>query len=443
MSRPLQFARSWMFVSALALALTAAADTRRSDAGRLQAASPETVGFSLERLKRLDEAMQGPVDRGEVAGVVTLAARHGKLIHSRAYGKQDLQSGKPMPTDAIFRIFSMTKSVIGVGMMILYEEGKWHPEDPVSRFIPQFANLKVFAGLDAKGQPILEAPVHPPRMEELMTHTAGFTYGVFGETWVDQQYEQQDIISRETLVFETANLQEMIDKLAKIPLLYQPGTRWQYSLSVDIQAYIIERLAGKPLAEFLRERIFTPLGMRDTDYYVPANKLSRLATLYQFDATSNALAVRDQPPDPKVMPSMTAGGIGLFSTAMDFVRFSQMLLNEGELDGTRILSPRTVALMRSNHLTDEVRDRAAADPFRSIRPGVSFGYDFGVLTDPLQAGLLSGQGTFYWAGAAQTWFWIDPELDIVFVGMSQRWFDMRLMEASRATFYQALVDPAE
>jgi CubicO group peptidase (beta-lactamase class C family) len=442
MSHLPQMIRSSLLVLVLAVVTAATAETRRPGAGGLQLASPETVGISLERLKRLDEAMQGPIDRGEIAGVVTLAARHGKLIHSRAYGKQDLASGKPMPTDAIFRIYSMTKPVIGVAMMILYEEGKWHPEDPIAKFVPQFANLKVFAGLDAKGQPILEAPAHPPRMEELLTHTAGFTYGVFGDTWVDQQYAK-GVVSRETLIFETQNLQEMIDKLAKIPLLYQPGTRWQYSVSVDIQAYIVERLAGKTLPEFLRERIFTPLGMRDTDYFVPANKLSRLATLYEFDPKSNALAVRDQPPDPKVMPSMTPGGLGLFSTAMDFLRFSQMLLNEGELDGVRILSPRTVELMSRNHLSEPLRSQASEGAFRIMRPGLGFGYDFGVFMDPAAAGDLSGRGTFYWIGAAQTWFWVDPELDVVFVGMTQRWFDARLIEASRATFYQALIDTAK
>jgi CubicO group peptidase (beta-lactamase class C family) len=443
MSRLPQIARSSLLVLVLAVVTAASADTRRPGAAGLQPASPETVGLSLERLKRLDAAMQAPIDRGEIAGVVTLAARHGKLVHSRAYGKQDVASGKPMPTDAIFRIYSMTKPVIGVAMMILYEEGKWHPEDPVAKFVPQFANLKVFAGLDAKGQPILEAPAHPPRMEELMTHTAGFTYGVFGDTWVDQQYEKQGVVSRETFIFETANLQEMIDKLAKIPLLYQPGTRWQYSVSVDIQAYIVERLAGKTLPEFLRERIFTPLGMRDTDYFVPANKASRLATFYQFDPKTNALVVRDQPQDPKLMPSMTPGGFGLFSTAMDFLRFSQMLLNAGELDGVRILAPRTVALMRSNHVPELLRNQASEGAFRIMRPGVGFGYDFGVFMDSMLAGDLSGDGTYYWMGAAQTWFWVDPELDVVFVGMTQRWFDARLVEPSRATFYQALIDPAK
>jgi CubicO group peptidase (beta-lactamase class C family) len=336
----------------------------------------------------------------------------------------------------------MTKTVIGVAMMILYEEGKWHPDDPIAKFVPQFADLKVFAGLDAKGQPILEAPHHAPTMGELMTHTAGLTYGVFGETWVDQQYEKE-ILSRQDFAFKTATLQELIDKLARIPLLHQPGTRWEYSLSVDVQAYIIERLSGKTVPEFLRERIFAPLGMRDTDYYVPPEKLARLATLYQLDPVKKALVVRDQPPDPAVLPSMTPGGFGLYSTAMDFTRFAQMLLNQGQLGGVRILAPRTVQLLRSDQLTDAIRNAAPAVGPRLVRPGIGFGYDFGIHTDPFRVGALSGTGTFYWAGAAGTWFWIDPEFDLVFVGMTQTWFDLSLIEPARATFYQALVDPAE
>jgi CubicO group peptidase (beta-lactamase class C family) len=437
----LQITRFWILLAALAVILSAQADTQRAGTASLQLASPDTVGFSSERLKRLDQAMQSAIDRGEIAGVVTLAARHGRLIHVKAYGRQDVANDRPMPTNAIFRIYSMTKPVIGVAMMILYEEGKWHPDDPIAKFVPQFADLKVFAGLDQKGQPTLEAPQHAPTMGELLSHTAGFSYGVFGDTWVDQQYEKQGVISRQTLLFATSSLQEMIDKLARIPLLYQPGTRWEYSVSVDIQAYIVERLSGKTVRDFLRERIFTPLGMRDTDYYVPADKLARLATLYQFDSKRNALAVRDQPPDPAVIPSVTPGGLGLYSTAIDYLRFAQMLLNGGELDGARILAPRTVELLRSNHLPEKIRNQEFGGPARLIRPGIAFGYDFGIQTDPLRVGALSGTGTFYWAGAAGTWFWIDPELDVAFVGMTQKWFDLSLIEPSRATFYQALIDP--
>jgi len=428
-------------VAAFALTQLAYADST-SVARAFQTAAPESVGLSAERLQRLDTTLQRLVDDKEVAGIVTLATRHGKVVHSNAYGVADLASGKPMREDAIFRIYSMTKPIAGVGIMILYEEGKWQPDHPISKYIPEFANLKVFAGLDANGQPILEAPAHAPTMGELMSHTAGFTYGVFGDTWVDDQYAKPDgIVSRETLMFTTKSLKELIDKLATYPLLYQPGTRWEYSVSVDIQAYIIEKLSGKKMPEFLRERIFEPLGMKDTGYYVPADKLARLAALYQFDDTQKALAVRPQPPDPGTMPDMPTGGLGLYSTAMDYARFAQMLLNEGQLDRVRILAPRTVQLMRSNHLPDRVTNKEFGGGPGRIDRGVGFGYDFGILIEPFEAGSIGGAGTFSWAGAAGTWFWIDPELDVVFVGMTQRWFDFRLVELARATFYQALVEP--
>jgi CubicO group peptidase (beta-lactamase class C family) len=199
---------------------------------------PESVGFSSERLERLHAAIQQEIDKKKtMAGAVTLLARHGKVIDLKAYGKKDLASGAPMTTDTIFRVFSMTKVVTGVAMMILYEEGKWNPQDPISKYIPEFAHLKVFKGVDANGKMLVEDPVHPPTMHELMTHTAGFTYGLFLDGPVDKAYQSQGVMA-------SNNLQEMIDKLAKIPLLYQPGTKWVYSVSMDIQGYIVEKLLG-------------------------------------------------------------------------------------------------------------------------------------------------------------------------------------------------------
>ncbi len=441
MSRAPLIASFLLVLAALFSTEFAHADTQAALARDLKVTQPETVGLSSERLKRLDAAMKRLVDSKEFAGVVTLAARHGKIVHFRSYGQQDLARAKPMPKDAIFRIYSMTKPITGVAMMMLYEEGRWHPDDPIAKFVPQFADLRVFAGLDPNGQPILEAPAHAPTMGELMTHTAGFTYGVFDDTWVDLQYEKQGVVSRQTLMFTTSSLQELIDKLARIPLLYQPGTRWEYSVSVDIQAYIVEKLSGKTMPEFLGERIFEPLGMRDTGYYVSKEKLARLATLYEVDTERKALKVREQPPDPGVPPAIAAGGYGLYMTAMDYLRFAQMLLNGGELGGVRVLAPRTVELMRSNHLPEKFKNAEFGGVARLIRPGVGFGYDFGVQMDPFQVGALSGAGTYTWGGAAGTWFWIDPQLDVVFVGMTQKWFDFRLVELARATFYQALVEP--
>ena len=272
---------------------------------------PESLGFSSERLGRLHEAMQRPVDEKRLAGVVTLLMRHGKLVEVKSYGVKDLASGAPMTNDTIFRIYSMTKPVTGVAMMILYEEGKWHPTDPISKFIPEFADLKVFKGVDANGAMITEPPVHPPTMAELMTHTAGFTYGLFGSTPIDKLYM--------TRVWSgTANLHAMMQGLAGMPLLYQPGSKWVYSVSMDIQGYIIEKISGKPLAEFMEERIFKPLRMTDTAFFVPKEKRPRFATVYS-GGPDGKLVVTGEASGPKAdyvsMPGAPSGGGGLVSTA--------------------------------------------------------------------------------------------------------------------------------
>jgi CubicO group peptidase (beta-lactamase class C family) len=422
------------------------AESRAASSERLAEAAPESVGLSSQRLERLDEEMRRAVDGKLFPGIVTLAARHGKIVHSGVHGFADLASGKPLRQDAIFRIYSMTKPVTGVAMMILYEEGRWLPDDPIAKYIPEFANLKVFTGLDANGQPILEMPAHPPTMLELMTHTAGFTYGVFGNSWVDQQYDELVVMSRATMVHATRDLRQMIERLARIPLKYQPGTRWEYSISADIQAYIVEKLSSRPYAEFLRERIFEPLGMPDTAYHVPSEKLARVAALYEMDPATGKLVIRNQQESLISPPTMTPGGIGLYSTALDYLRFTQMLLNGGELDGIRILAPRSVELMRTNHLSDALLVGGFGGGPTRLTPDYGFGYDFGVLIDPLALGDPAGTGTYTWGGIAGTWFWIDPQFDVVFVGMTQRWAGPNypnLGGISRATFYQALIDPTK
>ena len=220
----------------------------------LTSVKPESVGFSSARLEWLHALMQKEVDQKHFSGIVTLLARHGKVVDYRAYGMRNLETGAPMTKDTIFRDFSMTKPVTGVALMILYEQGKWLPSDPISKFIPEFANLKVFKGVDTNGNMILVDPEHAPTMSELMTHTAGFSYGE-GNTVVDAMYNDQHVL-------ESQNLQEMIDKLAKIPLLYQPGKSWIYSMSMDIEGYIVEKLSGQPLPDFMRDQIFSPLGMQ-------------------------------------------------------------------------------------------------------------------------------------------------------------------------------------
>jgi CubicO group peptidase (beta-lactamase class C family) len=404
----------------------------------LPSAKPEQVGFSSERLQRLDAAMQQKVDEKEFAGIVTILARHGKVVEFKTYGKKDLASGAPMEKDTIFRIYSMSKPVTGAAMMMLYEEGKWQPDDPISKYIPEFANLKVFAGVDNSGAPILEDPVHPPTMLQLMTHTAGFTYG-FGNTLVDKMYHDQQVL-------HSVNLQEMIDKLAKLPLLYQPGTRWVYSISVDIQGYLVEKLSGKSLPDFMRERIFEPLGMKDTGFYVPKEKMDRLATLYRVSDKNEwtpASPENDLSPDLSKPPTLPSGGGGLLSTAPDYLRFAQMLLNGGQLDGVRLLAPPTVKLMTSNHLPDKLMTGEFGIGLQHIRSGMGFGFDVAVFSDPAQAVDIAGKGTFLWDGAAGTWFWIDPADDVTLVGMVQRMggHGPNMQTFSRAMVFQALVAP--
>jgi CubicO group peptidase (beta-lactamase class C family) len=418
----------------------------------LPTATPESVGFSSDRLKRLDEVMKEAIGRKEYLGVVTILARHGKIVHVGTLGHKDLDSTAPVDKDTIFRIFSMTKPVTAAAMMILYEEGKWSPQDPVSKFVPQFTDLKVYKGLDPSQKMIVESPAHPPTMHELMTMTAGFTYGL-DATPVDRLYRD----AQDRNIFFSGSLPALIDRLAQAPLLYAPSSRWTYSVSADIQGYIIQNLTGKSLPTFMRERLFKPLGMRDTDFWIPQPKRPRVATLYRMNekgqlvATEEATAFGYNYDNPE--PMLPMGGGGLVSTATDYYRFAQMILNGGELNGVRILSPHTVKLMMSNHLADTMMTEFRGGGYSFIQPRAGFGYGYNgaVVTDPGLADVPMGKGSYLWDGAAGTWFWIDPTNDIVFVGMIQRWgwgiqgnlpgAPSNLEELSRAATYQALIRP--
>jgi CubicO group peptidase (beta-lactamase class C family) len=401
---------------------------------------PESVGFSSERLERLHEFIQGVVDKKELSGAVTILARHGKIVDYRSYGVRDFASGAAMTKDTIFRDYSMSKPVTGVAMLMLYEQGKWLPSDPISKFIPEFAHLKVYNGMDAMGKVLLTDPIHPPTMQELMTHTAGFSYGD-GEGPVDALYEKLQVRTAPTL-------QEMINRLAKVPLNYQPGTKWRYSLSMDIQGYIVEKLTGQTLPDFLRDNLFVPLGMRDAGFFVPAGKRDRFATLYENDDhdglrpdTSNARGMGDY----STQPTRPSGGGGLVSTAEDYYRFAQMLLNSGELGGVRILAPSSVRLMDTNHLPPGLLTGEFYVGSQTLRPGLGYGYDCAVAYDPQAANLPDGKNTFFWDGAASTWYWVDPTNDVVFVGMIQRLRGGKpnMEYSTRPLVYQALVDPAK
>jgi CubicO group peptidase (beta-lactamase class C family) len=378
----------------------------------LPIATPESVGFVAGAIDKMDAGMQDLVAKKHLAGVVTLVARRGKVVQHKAYGFQDLDKQTPMRTDTIARIYSMTKPVTGVAMMMLYEEGKWRPSDPIAKHIPEFANLKVFAG-DKDGQMILEDPAHPPTMGELMSHTAGFTYGLFGATPVDKAYQAVNPLGQ-------PNLKAFIDTMAKLPLLYQPGTRWVYSVSVDIQGYLVEKLSGQSFPEFLRTRIFEPLRMADTAFYVPAEKLSRVATIYAYDKASGGLAPAPGENTVTSPPGLPSGGGGLYGTAADYFRFAQMLLNGGELDGRRILTKASVDMMRTNVLSEQVLASKSGIGQAQFSPAQGFGYDFAVVLDPDAAKRQVGKGSYWWWGIAGTWFWIDPANDVVFVGIIQR-----------------------
>jgi CubicO group peptidase (beta-lactamase class C family) len=297
---------------------------------------------------------------------------------------------------------------------------------------------EVFKGVDAVGNMVLEDPVHPPTMQELMSHTAGFIYGLSGSSPVDKMYQSAGVM-------QSKSLQEMIDKLANIPLLYQPGTRWVYSVSVDIQGYIVEKLSGQSLPDFMRLHIFEPLGMTDAGFFVPAEKRSRFVTLYRGNEKGE-MVPSGFGGDYAAQPGMPSGGGGLVSTGEDYYRFAQMLGNDGELNGVRILSLATVRLMAANHLAPNLlTGEFGIGPLTlTMRPGFGFGYDCAVEFDPPAANLPEGVGTFFWEGAAGTWFWIDPANDVVFVGMIQRMVDPGapiLDFLSRPVVYQALTNP--
>jgi CubicO group peptidase (beta-lactamase class C family) len=394
----------------------------------LAAAPPESVGVSTQRLRRIDEGMKRLVDEKRIAGIVTLLTRRGKIVHHSAVGAKDVSKNDPVQKDSIFRIASMTKPITGAALMILYEEGKWRLEDPVSRHIPEFATLQVYTGANPDGTPTLEPARRSMTMRELMTHTGGLGYILNRTSPVDRMIIQGRVLD------STAPLQTMIDKLAKMPLQSQPGTRWAYSIAVDVQGYLVEKLSGQKFDQFLRTRLFEPLGMKDTAFYVPKEKLSRLA-LVHAEAKGGGLTVEENRGDPTVVPLGPSGGGGLFSTAMDYARFTEMLLNGGQLNGVRVLAPRTVEMMRTNYVNPE--------PLKTMGPGIGWTLGFQVVTDAAAAGEPYSNGSYNWFGILGTWFWIDPVEDFAFIGMLQHQnlgAARQVHSLSRNLVYQAIVD---
>jgi CubicO group peptidase (beta-lactamase class C family) len=449
--------RRALFASTFAAALAAAAlancglATGAQAAGKggdlAQTVAPEAVGFDSGRLRLLDDYMAKVVADGRVAGMTTLVARHGKVVEFKTYGKTSIASGQAMPKDEIFRIYSMSKPLTGVAMMILFEQGKWRLDDPVTRYVPEFKNLKVMVSDDGEGHITrVEDMKRPPTMREIMSHTAGFGYGLGDRHPVDKLYREKKVLS-------ATGLHEMIVRTADIPLMFQPGTDWSYSSAVDIQGYIVEKLSGKPFGQFLQENVFGPMKMNDTGFYTGPEKARRLAAVYVAEIvnkrpTGKIVEADDlfgnKMPDYSKPPAMESGGGGLVSTTMDYARFCQMILNKGELDGVRILSPASVELMDTNVIPKEALVKSNGSIGIRFNEAVGFGLDFQVDKDPRAAGSLEGKNTMSWGGAAGTWFWIDPTNDVLFVGMIQRMGgtggdDLGTM--ARTLTYQALLHP--
>ena len=365
----------------------------------------ESVGMSAERLANLKSRLQHAVAENQTGGIQVLIARKGEVVMHENLGYASVEDEQPITDDTLFRIYSMTKPIVGTAMLMLYEEGYYSLSDPIAKYIPEFANLKVYAGTDENGEMILEDPQRPPTIHDLMQHTAGFTYGIFSDTPVDRIYRERRVPNYDD------SLQQMIDKLSTMPLLFHPGERFEYSVAVDIQGYLIEKWTGKELGAFLKERLFDPLGMDQTMAWVSGDNAKLLANVYSHDE-SGAL-VRNESgtaTNHYRAPASFSGGGQLISTADDYWRFAQMLLNDGEFNGVRILAPGTVEMMRADRL------RKPTFPFY---PGAGFGLNVAVYSEPDFAPYPVSQGEYFWSGIASTLFWIDPEEDLVVVMMTQ------------------------
>jgi CubicO group peptidase (beta-lactamase class C family) len=413
-----------------------------TDVGGLPfAPDPEVLGFDPERLARLDAWKAQMVEAGQVAGVSTLLMRHGQVVDFRPCGRARLGDEAPLARDAIFRIYSMTKPVTGVALMILFEEGRWRLDDPITDYLPEFAELRVFAGVDAAGDMITEELSRAPTMRELMSHTAGFGYGLFDIHPVEREYRRSHVLAADSL-------DELVQRVARIPLMFQPGSEWFYSVATDLQGVIAERLSGMGFGEILQRRIFDPLGMVDTGFQTRSDNAHRLAAIYADDGQGGlkpATEAFDMPiNDFTRAPKFEGGGGGLVSTAADYGRFCQMILNRGELDGARLLSAASVDLMGRNVIPDDVL--ATSNPLRLLpfNPAFGFGLDFAVVMDPAALGLVEGRGTLSWGGGGGTWFWIDPENDLIFIGLIQRLADpvsAAFRAQARTLVYAALTHP--
>jgi CubicO group peptidase (beta-lactamase class C family) len=390
---------------------------------------PETVGLSSERLARIDKAMQEDIDQRKTGGIIVLVARHGTIAYHKAFGMADIESGKKMQTDSLFRLYSMTKPVTSVALLALYEEGKFQLSDPLEKYIPAFKDVKVYVKTDDKGAMVLEEPKRKITIQDVFRHTAGFSYGS-GDTPVDKAYHQAGIDFA-----KMDSLKELVDKLAKLPLLYQPGERWVYSVAHDVQAYLVEYFSGMRFDKYVQARIIQPLGMKDAVFGIPKEYVGRYTTNYgpkkeggiepiDKPESSNYARYQDHP----------FGGLSLSSTTTDYFRFAQMLLNRGKLGNARILGRKTVELMTANNLPPQIPDIG-------LFGGMGYGLGVSSLVSPAMAANLGSQGNFGWGGAASTSVLIDPKEDLVALYFTQLMGgDMSTIGRFQTLVYQAIID---
>jgi len=400
----------------------------------LPTANPEDVGFSSQRLSRIDDFVERHIDANHFAGAVTLVARNAEIVQLKAYGMLDIEAEVPMAKDSIFRIYSMTKPFTSVAVMMLFEQGHFLLNDPVSRFLPEFEGLEV--GVEevdeTTGERVLKTvPANREvSIRDLLRHTSGLTYGFWGDCLVDKMYLDQGVLTKDETI------QDTVAKLGTIPLKHQPGTVWEYGLSTDVLGRLVEVVSGQRFDQFLEEHIFGPLGLKDTGFFVAAEDAGRLAAVYEPNEDNTAISPYNPSKTRDFLkePTYFSGGGGLVSTAMDYLRFSQMLLNGGEVDGVRILGPETVELMTRDHLAG-ITDRRDLGPY-GFGLGFGFTYDRGITGD------IMSDGSYGWGGMAHTGFWIDPQEELIGIFMTQLLPDSPLpyRDLFKPVVYQAIVD---
>ncbi|WP_424137953.1 serine hydrolase domain-containing protein [Roseomonas chloroacetimidivorans] len=396
------------------------------------------LGLSRQRLARIDGWMDRYVEEGKLPGLGVTVMRRGRIAYSRRTGLADRERGTPVAEDTIFRIYSMTKPLTSVAIMMLYEEGRFQLDDPITRFLPYFANQRVLTG-GSRGKLETVPAVRDITFRDLLTHTSGLTYGFMESTLVDALYRSEGVD------FQTsdATLAEAVELAARQPLIAQPGTAWNYSIATDVLGHLVAVISGRPFEEFLQERVIGPLGMVDTAFHVPAEKLPRFAANYGR-GPDGALKLIDDPATSRFATprKICSGGGGLCSTASDYLRFCQMMLNKGELDGLRLLGRKTVELMTTNHLGGDMAAMGQPRFSESSYEGIGFGLGFSVMLDPARAQVLGTPGEYAWGGAASTAFWIDPaeEMAVILLTQFMPSSTYPIRRELRVLTYQAIID---